>query len=80
MDKNGDRYLLKLIFTTNNNVLDAIILGDIGWRSENLPDFKKKLYSKDSSAGIYLVTFLVDGRHMGLTRTGWSKVADTARL
>jgi hypothetical protein len=65
--------------TTDKDVLEAIILGTIGWKSLK-EDFARKLHPANDTAGSYVVTFLVQYKDRGLTRQEWVSVLEHAKL
>ena len=68
-----------MLQTIHQKVLEAIILGTVGWKYHNEPDFKKLFLEMDNASGVYLVTFLVQGRNLCLTRNEWKVVQETIR-
>lgn len=61
------RNLNKLLHTIHRDVIEAIILGIVGWKASIDEEFAKHLLPLDNCAGTYLVTFLIRNRQAGLT-------------
>jgi len=68
--------MVALLQTIHRDVLGAIILGIVGWRFKNHPEFAKLLFPMDNASGEYIITFLIQGKNAGLIGNEWKQLKE----
>lgn len=74
------QHRMELLHSMPRPVVEALLDGTFGHRYIAEPDFKDVIHPMDTSAGIYVSTFVVEGIGKGLCRTEYKLVKETMRL